>query len=85
MNATLYQIDGLDFSPTYLWLDGQRTVLAAIFPGGALVRAGYESLAPTLQKAQQEIESARAASLAKQFIHHPQAIFSSRMQMCLIP
>jgi imidazolonepropionase-like amidohydrolase len=71
VNVTLHEINGLDFSPTYLWLDSQHEVLAAIFPGGALVREGFESVAPTLQKAQEEVESARAASLAKEFIHHP--------------
>ena len=30
VNATLYQIDGLDFSPTYLWLDDQHNAFAAV-------------------------------------------------------
>jgi imidazolonepropionase-like amidohydrolase len=71
VNATLYQIEGLDFSPTYLWLDGQHNFFAAVSAWDALIRQGFESVAPTLLAAQQQFESARAASLAKQLIHHP--------------
>jgi len=71
VKATLYQIEGLDFSPTYVWLDDQQNSLAALFPGGALVREGFEGALATLRKAQDDVESARSASLAKQFIHHP--------------
>ncbi len=71
VNATLYQIDGLDFSPTYLWLDGQHNAFAAVQGTSGLIRAGFESTFGTLYKTQEEFENARAASLAKQFIHHP--------------
>jgi len=71
VNATLYQIDGLDFSPTYLWLDGQHNAFAAVQGWSGLMRAGFESTYATLYKAQDEIDSAREASLAKQLIHHP--------------
>ena len=71
VNATLYQIDGLDFSPTYLWLDGDHNAFAAVQGWSGLIRQGYEGTFGTLLKAQDEVESARAASLAKQFIHHP--------------
>ena len=71
VNATLYQIDGLDFSPTYLWLDGDHNAFAAVQGWSGLIRRGYEDTFGTLLKAQDEVESARAASLAKQFIHHP--------------
>jgi imidazolonepropionase-like amidohydrolase len=71
VNATLYQIDGLDFSPTYLWLDGDHNAFAAVQGWSGLIRQGYESTFGTLLKAQDEVEAARAAGLAKQFIHHP--------------
>ena len=71
INATLYQIDGLDFSPTYLWMDDKHNAFAAVQGWSGLVRAGFEGTFGTLLKAQEEVESARAASLAKQFIHHP--------------
>jgi hypothetical protein len=75
VTATLYQIDGLDFSPTYIWLDDQHNALAVVQGWSGLVRAGFESTFGTLYKAQDQIESARAASLAKQFIHHPTGDF----------
>jgi len=71
VNATLYQIDGLDFSPTYIWLDEQHNAFAAVQGWSGLMRAGFEGTFATLYKAQEEIESARAASLAKQLVHHP--------------
>ena len=71
VNAILYQIDGLDFSPTYLWLDDQHNAFAAVQGTSGLIRAGFESTFGTLYKTQEEFENARAASLAKQLIHHP--------------
>jgi imidazolonepropionase-like amidohydrolase len=71
VNASLYQIDGLTFSPSYLWLDGDQKPFAAVQGWSGLVLSGYESVVGTLYKAQEEIESARAANLAKQFIHQP--------------
>ena len=71
VNAILYQIDGLDFSPTYLWLDDQHNAFAAVQGSSGLIRAGFESTFGTLYKTQEEFENARAASLAKQLIHHP--------------
>ncbi|HEX8892256.1 MAG TPA: amidohydrolase family protein [Terriglobales bacterium] len=71
VNATLYQITGLDFSPTYLWLDDQDNGFAAVQGWSGLIRAGFESTFGTLYNTQEEIQSARAAGLAKQLIHHP--------------
>jgi imidazolonepropionase-like amidohydrolase len=71
VNATLYQIDGLDFSPTYLWLDDQHNAFAAVQGWSGLIRAGFESTYGALYQTQEEFENARAASLAKQLIHHP--------------
>ena len=71
LSATLYQIEGLSFTPVYLWLDDQHNAFAAVSGWSSIIRQGFESDYPTLLKVQQEDESARAASLAKQFIHHP--------------
>jgi imidazolonepropionase-like amidohydrolase len=71
VNATLYQIDGLDFSPTYVWLDEQHNGFGVTAPGFGIMRAGFEGAFDTLLNAQLEIQSARAAALAKQLIHHP--------------
>ena len=71
VNATLYQIEGLSFTPVYLWLDDQHNAFAAVDGWSGLMRQGFESGHGTLLKVQDEVESARAASLAKQLIHHP--------------
>ena len=72
VTATLYQIDGLDFSPTYLWLDDQHNGFAAVQGWSGLVREGFESASPTLHTKPRRKSSRRAAaSLAKQLIHHP--------------
>jgi len=71
INATLYQIEGLDFSPTYIWLDEQHNAFAEVQGWSGLIRAGFESTFAALYTAQDEIQSARSASLAKQLIHHP--------------
>ena len=42
-NATLYQIEGLDFSPTYLWLDDQYNAFAVVQGWSGIIRAGFES------------------------------------------
>jgi hypothetical protein len=69
--VTLYQIEGLDFTPTYLWLDDQRNAFATVYGWSGLIREGFESAFPTLQKAQEEVSSSRYAGLAKSLIHHP--------------
>ena len=71
LTATLFQVEGLNFSPTYLWLDEQHNAFAVTQGWSGLIREGFESTFGTMMHAQQEVESARAASLAKQFMHHP--------------
>jgi imidazolonepropionase-like amidohydrolase len=71
VNATLYQIEGLGFTPVYFWLDEQHNAFAAVSSWSGLVPRGFESAYDTLLKVQDDVESARAASLAKQLIHHP--------------
>lgn len=71
VSATLYQIEGLDFTPTYLWLDGDKNAFASVQGWSGLIRAGFESTYAMLYKTQDEIEAARAAGLAKQLEHHP--------------
>ncbi|HVP49612.1 MAG TPA: amidohydrolase family protein [Candidatus Bathyarchaeia archaeon] len=71
VTATLYQIDGLDFSPTYLWLDEHQNAFAAVQGWSGLIRSGFESSFGELYKTQDAIQSERAADLAKQLIHQP--------------
>jgi imidazolonepropionase-like amidohydrolase len=52
-------------------MDDQLNAFAAVQGWSGLIRPGFEDTFGTLLKVQEEIESARAASLARQFIHHP--------------
>ncbi len=71
VNATLYAIEGLSFTPQYLWLDDQDNAVAAIDGTSGFMRQGFESSHEALLKVQDEVRNARAADLAKQLIHHP--------------
>ena len=71
VDATLYAIEGLSFTPAYLWLDDQHHAFAAVSGWSGLIRQGFESTYAQLLKAQDEVEAARSADLAKQLIHHP--------------
>jgi hypothetical protein len=54
-----------------VWLDDQNNALAALQGWSGLIRAGFEGTFETLYNTQDEVQSARAAGLAKQLIHHP--------------
>ena len=69
--ATLYEISGLGFTPSYVWLDEDRQFLAAAGEWGAVVRHGFESSVLQLRESQRQAEIARAAELAKALSHKP--------------
>ena len=71
VDVTLYQIEGLSFSPSYLWLDDKQQPFAGVSGWSGLIRQGFESTYGTLLKAQDEVDAARSSSLAKQLVHHP--------------
>jgi len=71
VSVTLYAVDGLSFTPTYVWLDNQHNFLASVYGWSGLVREGYQSSIGQLYKVQEQVQSERAAELAKQLIHHP--------------
>ncbi len=71
VNATLYQIEGLSFTPVYLWLDEQHNAFAAVSGWSGLIRQGFESGYGALLTVQDEDDNARSATLAKQLVHHP--------------
>jgi len=72
INATLYAVDGLTFTPAYVWLDDQHSFFASVSGWSGLVREGYQSAVGDLYKAQEQVESSRAAELAKQLTHRPE-------------
>ena len=71
VSVTLYAVDGLSFTPTYVWLDNQHNFFASVYGWSGLVREGYQSSIGQLYKVQEQVQSERAAELAKQLIHHP--------------
>ena len=54
-----------------MWLDDQHSLLASVNGWSGLVREGYQNTVGDLYKAQEQIESSRAAELAKQLTHDP--------------
>jgi len=70
-SVTLYAVDGLSFTPSYVWLDDQHNFFASVYGWSGLVREGYQSAIGELYKVQEQVQSERAAELAKQLMHHP--------------
>src|SRR5262249_29203920 len=71
LTVTLYAIDGLAFTPSYLWLDAEQQFFASVGGWSALIRQGFEPAVATLQKVQRQVESSRASELAKKLTHKP--------------
>ncbi len=69
--ATLYEINGLGYTPNYLWLDDDRQFLASIPGWFSVVQHGFEPAVLRLRESQRHVENARAAELAKSLIHKP--------------
>ena len=69
--ATLYSIEGLAFTPDYVWLDADQQLFAAVEGWSAVIRQGFEPALDKLQQTQQQIESARARELATNLTHKP--------------
>jgi cytosine/adenosine deaminase-related metal-dependent hydrolase len=67
-----YAINGLDFTPTPIWLDQDGKFFASVSGSWfAVVPEGWESTAEALAKAQDDITNQRSASLAKTLAHKP--------------
>jgi imidazolonepropionase-like amidohydrolase len=69
--VTLFAIDGLSFTPSYIWLDADQQFFASVGGWSALIRQGFEPAVATLQKVQREVESSRSSELAKKLTHKP--------------
>ncbi len=69
-HVTLYALSGLDFSPTYFWLDNADKFFASVDEWGTVVPEGWESSAATLLAAQNKVKDSRAADLAAKLAHH---------------
>jgi len=68
--VTQYAINGLDFTPTPIWLDSDGNFYS-VSGWFSIVPDGWESAADPMLKAQQEFETQRSAQLAKSLAHKP--------------
>jgi cytosine/adenosine deaminase-related metal-dependent hydrolase len=67
-----YAINGLDFTPTPIWLDQDGKFFATVSGSWfAVVPEGWDSSVEALAKAQDDIDNQRAANLAKTLAHKP--------------
>jgi imidazolonepropionase-like amidohydrolase len=68
-HVTMYAITGLDFSPTYVWLDERNKFFASVDPWSTVIPEGWEATAKSLQAAENEAAQARSAALAGKLAH----------------
>jgi imidazolonepropionase-like amidohydrolase len=68
-HVVLYAITGLDFSPGYVWLDGDK-FFATVDDWGTIISEGWEPSVQSLLAAQQKVKDSRAAELAAKLAHH---------------
>ncbi|MFI5101824.1 MAG: amidohydrolase family protein, partial [Terriglobales bacterium] len=74
-HVALYSATGLDFAPTYFWLEGAETdqprFFASVDQWGSIIPEGWEAAVKPLLAAQDEVKHAHAATLASKLAHHP--------------
>jgi imidazolonepropionase-like amidohydrolase len=70
MPVALYAAAGLDFSPTYFWLEAPDKFFATVDDWGTIVPESWESVAATLLAAQNKVKQSRSAELAAKLVHH---------------
>ena len=68
-HVTLYALTGLDFSPTYVWLDDSHSFFAFVHPWNTLVPEAWQASTRSLQAAQDHAADARSAELAVKLAH----------------
>jgi len=70
-HAALYAATGLDFAPTYFWLESGDKFFASVDQWGSVVPEGWEASIPTLLAAQNKVKESHSADLAAKLAHHP--------------
>jgi imidazolonepropionase-like amidohydrolase len=68
---TLYEIHGLDFTPTPFWLIDDGKTYASVASWSSLVPEGFESVVEPLLKAQDKLQQDRSSELARTLAHKP--------------
>ena len=70
--VALYAATGLDFSPTYFWLEAPDKFFAAVDEQWAsTIAEGWESTIPSLLAAQSKVKRSRGLDLAAKLAHRP--------------
>ncbi|MFZ1916194.1 MAG: amidohydrolase family protein [Terriglobales bacterium] len=79
-HVALYSIAGLDFAPTYIWLEDVQfqdkskdnaKFFASVDSWGSIIPEGWESAVKPLLAAQDEVKNSRSTVLAAKLAHHP--------------
>ena len=65
----LYAISGVDFDPSYVWLDQDRELFATTSSWMGLAPKGWGGVLPALAERQQESEQARLTRIAARLTH----------------
>jgi imidazolonepropionase-like amidohydrolase len=72
--VALYAASGLDFSPTYFWLDDSGKFFASVDDWGSVIPEGWEESVKDLLARQNQVKQSRSADLAARLAHHPNGI-----------
>ena len=75
-HVVAYEISGLGFTPSTIWLDEENNFFGSISSWNSIVREGWESTVPILLKKQDELEAGRMVMLARTLIHKPTAVLA---------
>lgn len=69
-HVVLFAASGLDFSPSYFWLDDTGKFFATVDEWGSLVPEGRETSVKALLAEQSKVKQARSADVAARLAHH---------------
>jgi len=73
-HVVLYAASGLDFAPSYFWLEGPDKFFASVDEWGSVVPEGWEGSVNTLLAEQNRVKQSRSADLAARLAHHSHSI-----------
>lgn len=70
-NVLLYSISGLDFLPSYVWLDEDQTYFASVGSWSSTILKGWDPAVPELLKIQDASLNSRLVAAAQRLSHKP--------------
>jgi hypothetical protein len=69
--VTAYEIEGLGFSPSTVWLDDEQKLFASVDRFYSVVREGFEASVPKLLEKQEALAGKRSGELARTLMRKP--------------